>query len=38
MEDMETYTDYLDEENDIESESKIIYNDNQNTKDYLNNL
>lgn len=33
-----SYTDYLDEENDIESESKIIYNDNQNTKDYLNNL
>ena len=33
-----TYTDYLDEENDIESENKIIYNDNQNTKDYLNNL
>ena len=33
-----SYTDYLDEENDIESESKIIYNDSQNTKDYLNNL
>ena len=30
-----SYTDYLDEGNDIESESKIIYNDSQNTKDYL---